>query len=260
MRRAYSNIHGRVFARAYLEKCEGVLCLLPIEGNPFGFADQTVVRLRDGQRGDMPDWVGWDSTGIVVVEAKGTYASGNWSNAFYGVNSLPRCLQTAQEQVSRVQIRYKDALDLEFKGWSVASRWATEEQGFDPWLAAIDPRLGMQPLTNDARRNINLALQRFTFSRIVQGLGYPDENPIGSIESSEAVPQTVFRRHRDAWRTIYIQEASSMHGLSAVFVNGAFLPIQSNHELDFFRERAVKDGQVWLVTVLANALNATADG
>lgn len=235
-----------------MEKFEGVVHLLPIEGNCFPFADQTVVRLRDGQKGDMPDWVGWDSSGIVVAEAKG-----NWSKAFYGGYSLPRCLQKAQEQVNRVQIRYRDALDLEFKGWSVASRWATEENGFEPWLAAIDPRLGVQPLTDDARRNISSALQHITFSSIVNGMGYSDENPIGRIGSSEAVPSTDFNGRREAWRTVYIREASSMCGLSAVFINGTFLPVQSNNELDFFRDRAGNDGQVWLVTALAEALDAT---
>ena len=71
LRRSYSNIHGRFFARAYLEKCEGVRYLIPIERNPFSFADY-VVRLRRGQRGDMPDWVACDSSRLVIAEAKGT--------------------------------------------------------------------------------------------------------------------------------------------------------------------------------------------
>lgn len=82
LRRSYSNIHGRIFARAYLEKSEGVVRLVPIEGNYFSFAGTIEVRLRDGQKGDMPDWLGCDSSGIVVAEAKGTHAKGNWRNTF----------------------------------------------------------------------------------------------------------------------------------------------------------------------------------
>lgn len=104
LRRSYSNIHGRIFARAYLEKCEGVVRLVPIEGNHFRFGNKTIVRLKDGQKGDMPDWVGWDSSGIVVAEAKGTHAKGDWSKASYGHNFLPQCLKKAQEQVNRVQV------------------------------------------------------------------------------------------------------------------------------------------------------------
>ena len=248
LRRSYSNIHGRFFARAYLEKCEGVRHLIPIEGNHFRFADY-VVRLRDGQKGDMPDWVGWDSSRLVVAEAKGTYAEGNWSNAFYGGNSLPRCLRTANEQVKRVQIDNKDGIasDREFMGWSVASRWATEtrwvkKKGFEPWLAAIGQGLGAQPPagTGDARNNIILALQRPAFSRIVYGLGYSDLDARGG-----------------ARRRVNIGEAPPIKGLSAVLFDGAFIPVKSNNELDFFRDRGIKNDQVWLVTVLAEALDAT---
>jgi len=94
-------------------------------------------------KGDMPDWVGWDSAGFVVAEAKGTYASGDWWKSFRGWNVMPQCLQKAQEQVQRVQIdHYGVAFDVAFKGWSVASRWATEANQLDPWLAAIDPEMG----------------------------------------------------------------------------------------------------------------------
>ena len=266
LRRSYSNIHGRFFARAYLEKCEGVSNLIPIEGNHFRFADY-VVRLRDGQKGDMPDWVGWDSSGLVVAEAKGTYAEGNWWNAFYGGNSLPQCLRTAKEQVKRVQIDNKNGIasDFEFMGWSVASRWATEtrwatkKKSFEPWLAAIGQGLGTQPPTGtgDARDNIILALQRAAFSRIVYGLGYLDENTIGEIGSSAADPPTDFDARRDAWRRVNIEEAPPIKGLSAVLFDGAFIPVESNNELDFFRDRDIKNDQVWLVTVLAEALDAT---
>ena len=250
LRRSYSNIHGRFFARAYLEKCEGVRNLIPIEGNPFRFANY-VVRLRDGQKGDMPDWVGWDSSGLVVAEAKGTYAKGerDWSKAFYGDYSLPQCLRTAKEQVKRVQIDNKDGIasDLEFMGWSVASKWATEtgwatkKNGFEPWLAAIGQGFGKPPTrASDAPRNIILALQRITFSRIVYGLGYSD-----------------FDTRGDARRRVNIGETPPIDGLSAVLFDGAFMPVKSNYELDFFRDRSIKNDQVWLVAVLAEALDAT---
>ena len=257
--RSYSNIHGRFFARAYLEKYEGVYNLIPIEGNHFSFAD-LVVRLRDGQSGDMPDWLGLDSFGMVVAEAKGTYARGNWSKALYG-GTLPRCLRKAQEQVKRVQIDQNGiAFDLEFNGWSVASRWATEKNGFEPLLAAFLTRSGVQTLTDDALRNITLALQRVTFSHIVHGLGYSDESPIGTIGSSAEGTPTVFDARRDAWQRVEIREARPIHGLNAVLFNGTFIPVKSNDELGFFRDRGVRGGQVWLVTALGNALNAAEVG
>ena len=256
LRRSYSNIHGRFFARAYLEKYESVYNMIPIEGNHFSFAD-LVVRLRDGQSGDMPDWLGLDSFGMVVAEAKGTYARGNWSKALYG-GTLPRCLRKAQEQVKRIQVdKSRIAFDLEFNGWSVASRWATEKNGFEPLLAASLTRSGVQTLTDDALRNITLALQRVTFSHIVHGLGYSEENPIGTIGSSAADPPPIFDARRDAWRRVNIEEGPPIDGLSAVLFNGAFIPVQSDDELGFFRDRGA---QVWLVTALNNALNAAEAG
>ena len=255
LRRSYSNIHGRFFARAYLEKYEDVRYLIPIEGNDFSFAGLK-IRLRDGQKGDMPDWIGWDSSGLVVAEAKGTYARGNWWKALYG-GILPQCLQKAQEQVKRVQID-KDgiAFDFKFKGWSVASRWATEKNGLEPSLAAFCTNSGVQTLTDDARNNIGLALQHATFKHIVRGLGYSDENPIGTIGSSAADSPTVFNSRRDAWRRVYIEEAPPIDGLSSVLFNGTLIPVMSNDELIFFRDRGVQSGQVWLVTALRKALSA----
>lgn len=260
LRRSFSNIHGRFFARAYLETHEDVRHLTPIEGNKCQFAGLD-VRLRDGQKGDMPDWVGLDSSGLVVAEAKGTYARGNWSKALYG-GTLPQCLQKAQEQVKRVQIdRGRIARDLKFNGWSVASRWATEKTGLEPWLAALGTGLGVQTLTDDALRNITLALQRTTFSHIVRGLGYSDETPSDTIGSSAANPPTDFNWNRDAGRRVYVQQEDlSMDGLNAVLFNGAFIPVKSNDELAIFRDRGVQGGQVWLVTALDNALDTVANG
>ena len=258
MRRSYSNIHGRVFARAYLEKYEKVRNLIPIEGSPFNFADR-VVRLRDGQSGDMPDWVGSDPSGMVVAEAKGAHAKSSWLKSLHG-GTLPQCLQKAQEQVKRVQIDQNRIADLKFNGWSVASRWATEKNGFKPLLAASLTRSGVQTLTDDALRNITLALQRVTFSYIVHGLGYSDESPVGTIGSSAAGPPTVFDARRDAWRRVSIEEGPPIDGLSAVLFNGAFIPVKSDDELGFFRDRGVRGTQVWLVTALNNALDAAEAG
>ena len=255
LRRSYSNIHGRFFARAYLEKYERVRHLIPIEGNQFNFANLQ-VRLRVGQKGDMPDWIGLDSSGLVVAEAKGAHAKSSWLKSLHG-GTLPQCLQKAQEQVKRVQIdQSRIAVDLKFKGWSVASRWATEKNGFDPLLAAILTRSGSQTLTEDARRNMTLALQRATFSHIVRGLGYSDENPIGTNGYSAADSPVVFDARRDAWQRVNIEEGPPINGLSAVLYNEVFVPVKSNDELGFFRNRGVRGGQVWLVTALDNALNA----
>lgn len=146
----------------------------------------------------------------------------------------------------------------------MASRWATEENGFDPWLAAIRSRTEAHPPTDDARppaddarRDIISALQRITFSRIVHGLGYSDENTFGRVGSSEAAPPTDFNGLGDAQREVEIQRAPPVRGLNAVHFNGAFFPVKADEELELFRDRSVGNDQVWLVTALVDAFDTT---
>ena len=84
--------------------------------------------------------------------------------------------------------------------------------------------------------------------------------PVGTIGSSAAGPPPVFDARRDAWRRVSIEEGPPIDGLSAVLFNGAFIPVQSDDELGFFRDRGVRGTQVWLVTALNNALDAAEAG
>lgn len=81
LKRSFSNILGRFFARAYLETNEGVSELISIEGKKTSICNARfrVQRIR-GETGDMPDWIGWTGSGFVVAEAKGSHANGNWSH------------------------------------------------------------------------------------------------------------------------------------------------------------------------------------
>ena len=78
LRRSFSNIFGRFLARYYLQEKETVLELLPIEGDKFRFSPNMRVEKKAGENGDMPDWIGWTSTGLVIAEAKGSHDGSSW--------------------------------------------------------------------------------------------------------------------------------------------------------------------------------------
>ena len=78
LKRAFSNILGRYFARAYLETHEGVSELLSIEGKIMSICnDRFRVRRVPAMKGNMPDWIGWTSNGFVIAEAKGSHDFGS---------------------------------------------------------------------------------------------------------------------------------------------------------------------------------------
>lgn len=91
---AYSGLLGRYMARAYLTEHENVRVLVPLDvakrclrGTPYE------IRKDPVSRGLEADWIGLDDSGLVIVEAKGTYNAGiyNW----YGPYSEPQILQSA---------------------------------------------------------------------------------------------------------------------------------------------------------------------
>ena len=239
LRRSYSNIHGRILARTYLEKFEGVEGLMPIDGNGFVFEQNSIVCLRDGEKGDMPDWVGWDPKGYVIAEAKGTYDGRNWERAFWGGYALPQCLQKAQEQVNRVQInevgnarRY----DIEYKGWAVASRWATEENGLSPWLAALDPIRGAVQVGLERFRSSAANMQREILGRMVSTFGFDDGMPMISSKDGQARRVWDYQYQRELLRKVMCSDEREVRGLSAAYVRGTFSQSKILRKFPFLRK------------------------
>ena len=251
LRRSYSNIYGRIFARSYLETNEGVRGLLPIEGNYCSFGQRAVVRLRDGESGDMPDWIGWDTNDFVIAEAKGTYRGGDWERSFWHGYATPQCLQKAQEQVARVQIDlYGYMLDVGFKGWSVASRWATEENGLDPWLAAIDPSHGGEKPDPDRFKRSAADMQRQALQRMIAAFGFSEGTSMIPRKESTTTIGSEFQPRRELWRRLVLSDEKEVRGLSAAYVAGNFVPIENFEQVVVLRQLLSDDSFLWLATLL----------
>jgi hypothetical protein len=261
LKRSYSNIHGRYFGRYYLEKHESVFGLVPIEGSYFAFGPHAVVRLKDGEKGDMPDWVGWNADGFVVAESKGTYAGGDWSKSFSGWNALPQCLQKAQQQLDRVQIdNFGIALNVKFKGWSVASRWATQNNGLEPWLAAIDPLHGEADIPQPNFERVVAAMQSQVYKRMLVSLGLQDGEPSGVSRGSESTLEERPIVPEHFMRTIRFAADESLTGVSAAVGAFGFAPISGNDDLVYLRTLPVGARPVWVVTLEEKPLRMAAEG
>lgn len=238
LRRSYSNIHGRYMGRYYLERHESVRGLLPIEGNNFSFDNARAgIHLKPNEVGDMPDWIGWDDSGFVVAEAKGTYAPGDWEKSFWGSNEKPQCVKNAEAQVSRVQIDlYGVARDVKFKTWVVASRWGTQNNQLDPWLVALAPPAGQTEVPTEYFQAAVSRMQRIVMRRALQTLGFPfgGSSPT-AIGNGESVGPEAFEVPRDFVRRLDIVDDDPVWGVPFVVSRLGFSLLQSSEDLSRLR-------------------------
>ena len=172
---AYSSLLGRYMARAYLTSHEGVRVLVPLERAKRKFEGTRFSIVKDPPgRGLEADWIGLDSRGLVIAEAKGTYDVGRKS--WRGPSSRPAILQTAVGQAGRTAV-YARSLwsrrELPAKRWAIASRWGTARKPkIEPTLLAWDP--GENTLSEEDYLELSAILLRADAAGVVYGLGHPE--------------------------------------------------------------------------------------
>ena len=182
---AYSSLLGRYMARAYLTEHEGVRILVPLDVAKRRLQETPYVIEKDpsSSRGLEADWIGFDDSGLVIVEAKGTFDKGvkTWS----GPNSRPHILQTAIDQAARTAVFVRSPRrKLPAKRWAVASRWGTEENHREPTLLAWDPE--EEKLAESDYHALAKIFLRADLAGVMDGLGYPEEaeQMLGAAETS----------------------------------------------------------------------------
>lgn len=178
MRRTFSALFGRFFARAYLERYHGFTWFAPLDGKETRVSRRIRVR-RDASRGDMPDWLCSSPSKIAIAEAKGTR-----SPAGVSPGKLPGPLKTAADQIARAKV---ETLRLfpgtqrmywaprQVKGWGVMSRWATEQSNRRPLLYVMDPETEGSPIADEEIAELNQDIARFHTP------GYPIEQDLSLV-------------------------------------------------------------------------------
>lgn len=169
---AYSSLLGRYLARAVLENFQGVRVLVPIDEAKRKLKGTNYsIEKPPGNRGLEADWIGLDASGVVIVEAKGTYDSGirRWREP----SLQPSVLDTAIGQVRRTRVfRKSPRIELPARRWAIASRWGTEENGRDPTVIAWDPVDGELP--DKDYKELSGILKLADIEAVLDGLGHGD--------------------------------------------------------------------------------------
>lgn len=253
LKRSFSNILGRFLARHYLECHEGVIELVPIEGNNYKFGE-FVVRRKIGRPGDLPDWVGCTGNGLVIAEAKGSHDTTDWGKKARRVPKKPSVIQNAMAQVERVEIVAPDnsSRSIVFKGWSIGARWATVKNGLDPWLMAIDPKQGKDSLAPKEFEDVKRAILKHSNLLMLRSMGFM---PPSYDEESESATEPYYSRSAffAVRGTGELEIPRSLHAVAGPF---GFLPIKSQGNFRYFVGIARRyTGQFALISLSEDRLN-----
>lgn len=167
VRRAYSGLYGRYFARALLAGELGITDFIPLKTNCTRIdGGVTVQRVR---RGDIPDWIAWDPRrpGYVLGEAKGRLTGD--TQAF--LTSEPSCINAGKAQFARVEVRDSRNRRISTRNWVAVNRWSTDERG-EPAVSLLwDPPGDGDSLTPEEARRHGEAMRRHRIEEISERLG-----------------------------------------------------------------------------------------
>ncbi|MDO1585388.1 hypothetical protein [Rhizobium oryzicola] len=146
IRRAYSALYGRFFARAVLSSNLTLSYFIPLRRDITTLTNGvTVNRIASG---DIPDWVAWDHQhgGYALGEAKGALTGE--ADALWGP-SQPKCVTSGKAQFARVEIRDTHGAKIASRDWVGANFWATDRRPRMPMALLWDPPSEGRELTED---------------------------------------------------------------------------------------------------------------
>ena len=170
MRRAYSGLYGRYFARAVLAAELGITLFLPLRTNetpiPGGV---TVSRVDDG---DIPDWIAWDPEDgrHVLCEAKGRLSDPG--RRFLG--GKPDCIDAGKAQFDRVEVTNSSGRHIATRDWIAASLWSTDRVRRDPVSLLWDPPGGGDGFGEEEAEDHAQAMRRQRDAAVAARLGNPE--------------------------------------------------------------------------------------
>lgn len=172
LRRAYSGLYGRFFARALLTHHLGLTRFLSLKRN--GLPIPGSVNVERQVAGDIPDWIAWDdrASRFVLCEAKGSLTSNDFLSA-----DGPKCAHDGKSQFERVKT-FDGAIEIQPAKWVAATRWATDHRTVNPTTILWDPPSEYRPFSpEDADRHRD-AISRAWLASIAPGLGWRSANDL----------------------------------------------------------------------------------
>lgn len=185
LRRAYSGLYGRFFARALLTHHLGLSRFLSLKRN--GLTIPGSVHVDRQVPGDIPDWIAWDdrASRFVLCEAKGSLTSNDFLSA-----GGPKCALDGKSQFGRVKT-FDGLTEIHPAKWVAATRWATDHRKVNPTTILWDPPSDYRPFApEDAERHRD-AISRAWLASIAPGLGWRSADDLLSKERGrEAVVVT----------------------------------------------------------------------
>lgn len=271
MRRAYSALYGRFFARGMLQHVHGVTNFTPLHTNVTNVGGVTVARIEDG---DIPDWIAWDPAARVHVlgEAKGNLTGSE--QAFR--TGTPSCITNGKDQFERVAVINSAGAQLWVDGWVGASLWATDKRDRKPVFVAWDPlRAGLR-LEGQAAEMEAREMRRAWLASLADGFDEPAlADGISDLGATvfvfaQATPYRVPRSPQPRAGRLLARLEEVVDEPSKVWHAGRYLPaILTRHglrpmrgrnageELRRIQKRAILDGEpIWFVGLHAGAVSA----
>lgn len=185
MRRSFSGLFGRFFARAYLQLHHDFVWFAAIDGDNFMLSPSWRVRRKPHAKTEMPDWICARPGELAIGEAKGSH---QMSNAKRG--GTPGPIKTAEGQITGVLVQKKMRVGRmlrwqprKVKGWAVMSRWGLAAPSRDPFLFVLDPETEGDKPTPGEMGELVQAVAHTHVQQTALGLGL-----LVSLEGAVGVP------------------------------------------------------------------------
>ena len=256
MRRAYSGLYGRYFARAVLTAELGITLFVPLHTSATPIlGGVTVTRVGDG---DIPDWIAWDpGAGChVLCEAKGRLS--DRGGRF--LSGKPDCIDPGKAQFGKVEVTDSSGRRIMTRDWIAANLWSTDRAKRRPVSLLWDPPGEGERLTPEEAEGHAQAMRRQRDAILAARLGNPERVVRIAIAPSDDETQSVtVEAAEDSQRGVMEHPSGEAHEgdyLAAVITPLGVRPIRDDDDLQAARAmgaRADDMGEPAMIFGLARA-------
>ena len=256
MRRAYSGLYGRYFARAVLTAELGITLFVPLQTNATPISGGvTVTRVGSG---DIPDWIAWDPGAgcYVLCEAKGRLSESE-GRFVYG---KPGCIDPGKAQFDKVEVTDSSGRRIATRNWIAANLWSTDRVKRSPVALLWDPPGEGERLTREEAERHAQAMRSRRDASIAERLGNPERRVRIAIgPSDDDMPPRSVQAAQDSRSGAIERPSREPHEgdyLAAVITPLGIRPLRDEDDLvaaRAMRQRAEVTGEPAMIFGLAKA-------